>query len=150
MSLKVQKGSPRLPGATALLNASHAYLSSLYPPEDNYYLSIEALCAPDIAFFVATLNGEVTGCAALKNCEGYGEIKSMFVDPEARGSGTGAALMVALETEARSLGLGVLRLETGDTLDAAHRLYARHGYVICGPFGDYVDGPHSVFMEKYL
>ena len=150
MNLNVEKSSPRSPGATALLNASHAYLSSLYPPEDNYYLSIDALCAPDIAFFVATLDGRASGCAALKAFDGYGELKSMFVDPATRGAGVGTALMVALETEAVERGLGIIRLETGDTLDAAHRLYARHGYAICGPFGDYVEGPHSVFMEKRL
>lgn len=150
MNLRVRKGSPRSEEATALLGASHAYLASLYPSEANYYLSIDALCAPEIAFFVADMNGRTTGCAALKHCDGYGELKSMFVDPEARGSGTGAALLAAIETEAIVQGIGLIRLETGDTLHAAHRLYARHGYRVCGPFGDYVEGPHSVFMEKRL
>lgn len=151
MTVTVRKGSPHEPGATALLRASHAYLASLYPAEHNHYLSIDALAAPGIAFLVAeTAAGRATGCAALKRCEGYGEVKSMFVDPEARGLGTGAALMAALESEARAQGLGALRLETGDTLDAAHRLYARAGFVLTGPFGDYAPGPHSVFMEKAL
>jgi putative acetyltransferase len=44
----------------------------------------------------------------------------------------------------------VLRLETGDDLYPAHRLYRRHGFVERGPFGDYAEGPHSVFMEKRL
>lgn len=150
MIVRIERGDPRSPGAVALLTASHAYLTSLYPPEDNYFLSIDALCAPDIAFFVAVIDGQTTGCAAIKTFDGYCEIKSMFVDPAARGSGTGAALMAALEAEAKRLGIGMMRLETGDTLDAAHRLYARHGFSVCGPFGDYVEGPHSIFMEKRL
>ena len=150
MSVSTRQASPREPGATALLQASHAYLSSLYPPEHNHYLSIDALCTPDITFFVAELAGQATGCAAIKRFDGYGEIKSMFVAPEARGSGTGAALMQALEDHARAQGLPVLRLETGDDLYPAHRLYARHGFTLCGPFGDYAPGPHSVFMEKRL
>jgi len=77
-------------------------------------------------------------------------VKSMFVDPIARGSGTGAALMAALEAAARAEGLAVMRLETGDDLYPAHRLYQRHGFTRCGPFGDYDEGPHSVFMEKRL
>ena len=58
--------------------------------------------------------------------------------------------MAALEAEARAQGLPLMRLETGDDLYPAHRLYERHGFLRCGPFGDYVDGPHSVFMEKRL
>lgn len=150
MTARVERASPRTPEATALLGASHAYLSQLYPPEDNYFLSIDALCAPDIAFFLARTDGRATGCAALKTCDGYGEVKSMFVDPAVRGAGGGAALLLALEAEARHQGLCLLRLETGDTLDAALRLYARHGFSTCGPFGDYAEGPHSVFMEKRL
>jgi putative acetyltransferase len=58
--------------------------------------------------------------------------------------------MAALEARAREAGLPVLKLETGDTLHEAHRLYRRHGFTDCGPFGDYEEGPHSVFMEKRL
>ena len=41
------------PDATALLKRSHALMQSLFPPEDNFYLDIDALAAPHIAFFVA-------------------------------------------------------------------------------------------------
>ncbi|SMY06514.1 GNAT family N-acetyltransferase [Flavimaricola marinus] len=150
MSVTVRKGDPRSADGTALLQASHDYLSSLYPPEHNHYLSIDALCTDDITFLIAERDGKATGCAALKRFDGYGEVKSMFVDPGARGSGTGAALMGALEAEARAQGLGLLRLETGDDLYPAHRLYQRHGFTLCGPFGDYVEGPHSIFMERQL
>jgi putative acetyltransferase len=146
----VRAASPREPGATALLMASHAYLQSLYPPEDNYFLSIDDLCAPHIAFFVAEDKGQTIGCGALAIMGDYAEVKSMFTAPAARGTGTGAALMTALEGEARARGLSWMRLETGDDLYPAHRLYERHGFTLCGPFGDYAEGPHSVFMEKRL
>ncbi len=32
----------------------------------------------------------------------------------------------------------------------ARTLYARNGFEVCGPFGDYVLDPHSVFMEREL
>jgi putative acetyltransferase len=150
MSVTVRPARPDSPEGTALLTASHAYLQSLYPPEDNYFLSINELCAPHIRFFIAEADGQACGCAALAVAGDYGEVKSMFVDPSLRGIGTGAALMTQVEAEARALGLTYLKLETGDDLFPAHRLYRRHGFVDCGPFGDYNEGPHSVFMEKRL
>jgi putative acetyltransferase len=45
-----------------------------------------------------------------------------------------------------------LSLETGSPayFDAARALYARHGFVECGPFADYVLDPYSVFMTLDL
>ena len=76
--------------------------------------------------------------------------KSMFTLEAARGQGVGAALLRQLEDTAREHGLTSLKLETGDTLHAAHRLYERNGFTFCGPFGDYKDIPESLFMVKSL
>jgi putative acetyltransferase len=149
-AVTVRPGDPRSPEGRALLGASHALLTSLYPPEDNFFLSVDELAAAHIDFWIAEGAGQPLGCVALARLDGYGEVKSLFVSPAARGRGVGAALLGALEQRARAFGLPLLRLETGDTLDEAHRLYARHGYNPCGPFGDYREGPHSVFMEKRL
>jgi len=148
--LIVEQGDPRAPQATALLQASHALMERLFPPEDNHYLSIDALCTPDIRFFIGREGETVLGCAALANKGDYGEVKSMFVSEDARGKGVADALMRQLEDCARELDLSVMRLETGDLLHAAHRLYERHGFVKCGPFGDYQANKTSVFMEKRL
>ena len=150
MTITVDLADPRSAEGLALLNASHAFLLSLYPPEHSFALNPDQLAAPHISFFIADRDGEALGCAALANQGDYGEIKSMFVHPDARGTGTGAALMRTLEEEARAQGLTLMRLETGDDLFPAHRLYQRHGFTPCGPFGDYVAGPHSIFMEKRL
>jgi putative acetyltransferase len=149
-AVKVRPGDPRSKEGRALLGASHALLTALYPPEDNYFLSVDELAAPHIDFWIAEWDGEPLGCVALARMDGYGEVKSLFVGPAARGAGVGAALMAALEQRAQEAGLPVLRLETGDTLEEAHRLYRRHGFTNCAPFGDYEEGPHSVFMEKRL
>ena len=148
--LIVEQGDPRAPQATALLQASHALMERLFPPEDNHYLSIDALCTPDIRFFIAREGETVLGCAALANKGDYGEVKSMFVSGDARGKGVADALLRQLEDYARELDLPVMRLETGDLLHAAHRLYERHGFVKCGPFGNYQANKTSVFMEKRL
>jgi putative acetyltransferase len=146
--LVIERGDPR--EAQALLEASHAMMLELFTPDSNHFLSLDALAAPDIKFFVARLDGNTVGCGALAARDGYGEIKSMFVDPEARGTGVAAGLMGQLEAEAIAQGLEMIRLETGNLLEAAQALYRRHGFAVCGPFGDYSEHPHSVFMEKRL
>jgi len=149
-ALDITSADPRSDDGRALLGASHALMHSLYPDAAIFALSVDALCAPHIRFFIAWHQDEALGCVALAQKDGYGEVKSLFVAPEARGSGAGAALMAHLERAARAAGLPDIYLETGDTLDVAHRLYASCGYRICSPFGDYAEGPYSVFMHKAL
>ncbi len=146
----VEKTDPHHPQATALLRQSHALMESLFPPEDNFFLDIDDLCAPHIHFFAARRGDVLLGTGALAIKDGYGEVKSMFVDQGARGSGVADALMRVLEDAAREAKLPVMKLETGNVLHAAHKLYRRHGFTDCGPFGDYQDAKSSVFMEKVL
>lgn len=146
----VEKSDPHHPQATALLKQSHALMESLFPPEDNFYLDIDQLCAPDIHFFTGREGDQVLGTGALKVNQGYGEVKSMFVDEAARGKGIADALMRAIEDTAREAKLPMLKLETGNVLYAAHKLYRRHGFTECGVFGDYVEANSSIFMEKAL
>lgn len=151
MTVTVEPGDPRDPGAERLIRASHALMERLFAPEENHFLPPDALAGPGIRFFVARdAAGRTIGCAALALCDGYGEVKSMFVDDAARGTGAADALMARLEAEAQAAGLPLLRLETGDALEAARRLYARHGFAERGPFGDYAANATSVFMEKRL
>ena len=146
--LVIDRGDPE--EARSLLEASHAMMIELFDPDANHFLSLEALKRPEISFFVARLDGAPVGCGALARRDGYGEIKSMFVDPGVRGTGVAAALIARLEAEARAAGLPWLKLETGNLLEAARRLYARSGFTVCGQFGDYPEHPQSVFMEKRL
>ena len=146
----VARTDPHDPQATALLQQSHALMQNLFPPEDNFYLSIDDLCADTIHFFTAREGETILGTGALKVYDGYGEIKSMFVSEAARGKGVGDALLRQIEDQAKIEFLRMLKLETGNVLHAAHRLYARHGFIPCGPFGDYEKAASSIFMEKTL
>lgn len=150
MTVTIEPGDPRDAASTELLHASHALMQNLFPAEANHFLSVDALCAPGIHFFVARIDGETQGCGALAVKEGYGEIKSMFVDPSARGHGLAAKLLGRIEAAAVELKLSSLKLETGDLLHEAHRLYERHGFSRCDAFGDYKTDPSSLFMEKPL
>ncbi|RLJ41136.1 putative acetyltransferase [Litoreibacter meonggei] len=146
----IERGDPRDPQVTALLQASHALMESLFPPEENNYLSIDALCAPEVHFFVARYGETLLGCGAIKHMGTYGELKSMFTAKAARGKGAASAILDHIVKHTRALGLTALKLETGKGLDAAHRLYSKHGFTPCGPFGDYEANETSLFMEKPL
>lgn len=148
--IAVEAGDPFDPQARTLLEASHALMRSLFPAEGNHYLSLEALAADDVHFFVARRGETIVGCGALAQRIGYGELKSMFVPEASRGQGIIDAIMRQLEDHARGLDLPMLHLETGTLLHAAHKVYARHGFTVCGPFGDYQPGEFSIFMEKQL
>ena len=148
--IDVGPASPRDPGAQALLEQSHALMRRLFSPEDNHFLSLDELEGDDIRFFAAR-DGETTlGTGALAIRDGYGEVKSMFTAEAARGRGVAALILAVIEREARDLGLPLLRLETGQGLDQAHRLYIRAGFTPRGPFGDYPMADSSIFMEKAL
>lgn len=148
--LIITHGDPRDPQAQALLHSSHALMLDLFPAEDNYALEIDDLLTPDIRFFIAREGPQVLGTGALAIREGYGEVKSMFTDKGARGKGVAAALLRQIEDEARSHDLTTLKLETGEALSEAIRLYQRHGFARCERFGDYAVNQTSVYMEKHL
>ncbi|MBZ8117319.1 GNAT family N-acetyltransferase [Roseovarius sp. LXJ103] len=148
--LIVEPGYPLDPGPKALLEQSHTLMTTLFEPEENYFLGFEALCTPDVHFFIAREGDTVLGTGAVVDKESYGEVKSMFTANAARGKGVGAALLRALEDHARTLKLPVLKLETALRLPEAVRLYARHGFTECGRFGDYRPNDTSYFMEKPL
>jgi len=134
-----------------LIQALDAYQGALYPAESNHLLDIASLAAPGVRFLVARRAGEALGCGALRiDDAGYGEVKRMFVLPEARGRRLGERLLRCLEDEARREGLRCLRLETGVHQAAALALYRAAGYVERAPFGEYEPDPLSIFMEKTL
>lgn len=148
--LIVDIANPASPGPRALLEDSHAMMRALFPAEDNYFLDIDELRGPDIRFYAARDGAQTLGTGALALRRGYAEVKSMFTAPAARGRGVGAAILRALEDEARSDDIPALRLETAEVLGSAIRLYERHGFTRRGLFGDYRPNATSVFMEKFL
>ena len=122
----------------------------MYPAESNHLLGLDELAQPAIRFFVARRDGAPVACGALRIDAGYGEIKRMYVMPEARGQGLGRAILARIEDEARHRGLRLLRLETGIRQAEALALYHASGYKNCAPFGEYRSDPLSRFMEKQL
>ncbi len=154
----IRPGRPDDPPVVALLAELDAYLASLYEPEANHILDVQALLAPQVDFLVAELDGRIVGCGATRRMPGeadtggqpYGEVKRMFVAPAARGRRIGQRLLATLEQRLRSQGIGLALLETGGDQREAVRLYERGGYRTRGAFGGYPDNGLSVFYEKRL
>lgn len=139
----------RQPCVARLIDELDAYQKPLYPPESHHGIDIEALCRPEALFAVARgVQGEAVGCGAIVLSGGAGELKRMYVRPGWRGQGIAARLLAFLEAEALARGCGEFVLETGVRQPEAIALYARLGYRECGPFGDYLPDPLSVFMRK--
>ncbi|WP_331732512.1 GNAT family N-acetyltransferase [Streptomyces sp. NBC_00015] len=79
--------------------------------------------------------GQLRGCGGWHVLNpGTGEIKRMYVQPEARGRALGRQLLRLLEDDARDQGLDHMQLETGALNCAALALYEAHGYVPIPPY----------------
>ena len=89
----------------------------------------EQMRPPSGAFLLVLDGEEPVGCGGLKPLGAEtGEIKRMYLRPEARGRGIAAGLLAALEGWARELGYSRVRLDTGDRQPAAKHLYESRGY----------------------
>lgn len=151
MGVIIEEESPRQPAVLDLLAQSDAYAQSLYPPESNHLVDVDALEKPTVAFFVARHDGGIVGCCALVEAgDGSAEIKRMFVDPKARGMKIGRRLLDRIEAHGISKGLSAIRLETGIYQPEAISLYRSAGFADIAPFGAYLPDPLSLFMEKRL
>lgn len=123
------------------------------PPESAHALNLDELRAPDITFWTAWQGLELLGCGALKELDiKHGEIKTMRTDNAHRGKGVASALLKQIVKEAESRSYDRLSLETGsmDAFAPARTLYTRFGFEYQGPFADYKEDPHSVFMTLNL
>lgn len=150
-ALTVSLEPPDQPEVVTLIAALDAYQDSLYPAEARYALDLASLSLPHVLFAVVRRPaGTAVGCAAVVLHPGYGELKRMYVQPDARRTGTASLLIGRLEAEASARGCPRLMLETGPFQPEALAFYGRHGYARCGPFGDYPAHDLSVFMSKQL
>jgi len=84
---------------------------------------------PSGAFVLAVENGQFVGCAGLRRfSEGAGEIKRLYLLPQARGRGVGRELAEAIVGAARQIGYERLLLDTLPSMTAARSLYLSLGF----------------------
>jgi len=150
LNVTVKPERPDSGDSVTLIGELENYLTPLYPLECQYGLSSEQLIRQGVAFFVMRLDGIPAGCGGVKLYGDFAEIKRMYVTPNNRGRGVGRAILLALETESRRLGVNRIVLETGERQPEALALYARAGFERIPAFGEYIESPLSVCMAKKL
>lgn len=92
---------------------------------------------PSGLLLLAYLGKEAVACGALKFHDGrVGEVKRLWVAPEARGVGLGRRLLATLESSAKKSGVKVIHLDTNRALTEAISLYKSSGYVEVEPFNE--------------
>jgi ribosomal protein S18 acetylase RimI-like enzyme len=111
--------------------------------------AVEDFAPPNGCLLIARLHGEPVGCGAIRTFDcGIGEIKRMWISPEARGLGLGRRLLEELEIAARRLKMRAVRLDTNRSLHEAIRLYRSAGYHDIERFNDNPYAHH--WFEKTL
>jgi len=153
--LRIDRAPAPTDDIRALIAELDRTLAELYPPEQRHGLVLDAIFQPHIRFFLARSEAGAVGCGGIALFSDFAEVKRMYVRPSARGQGVAQAVLARLETEAREAGCDVLRLETGESQQAAIRLYERAGFSRRTAFGDYATMPPamiatSIFFEKRL
>ena len=151
--MKLELDDLSRPAVHALLEEHLRSMYALSPPESVHALDLSKLRRSDISFWTAWDGPLLLGCGALRELDPtHGEIKSMRTPSAHRRRGAGRAILshiIAVGRERRYLRLS---LETGaqEAFKPAQDLYRSFGFDYSGPFGDYVDDPHSVFMTLRL
>jgi putative acetyltransferase len=148
-AFEIRRDDLRGPEIAALLRAHLDHSAAHSPPESIHALDLERLRAPEITFWSAWSEGALVGCGALREISPtHGEIKSMHTAAAHRGKGVAARVLHRLLEEAKARSYRRVSLETGsmEAFAPARALYAKFGFVPCGPFAEYGEDPNSAYM----
>ncbi|MFS4438622.1 GNAT family N-acetyltransferase [Paracoccaceae bacterium GXU_MW_L88] len=149
----IAPADPREARFQPILQIHQAHCEAETPIGSCHRLDAANLAAPEIRFYALTVGDDVRGMAAWKRLTAdHGEVKSMHVLGAHRGARYADALLARVVADAMAAGIKRLSLETGaqPNFAPARAFYARHGFAICPPFGDYREDPNAVFMTKAL
>lgn len=153
-AIRIEQTRLTHPISRRLIEALNTELSGMYeePGANHFSLDPSEVSGGRGVFLVAYVEGQPVGCGALRLLDAEtAELKRMYVTPEVRGTGLGRRLVAALETEARTLGVRRLVLETGIRQFAALALYRAMGFDPIPLYGEYCLSPEtSVCLGKDL
>ncbi|EJG0102834.1 GNAT family N-acetyltransferase [Vibrio parahaemolyticus] len=151
--MRIEIDNLERPPVIALLEEHLQDMYATSPPESVHALDVSKLKLPSITFWTGWDGDQLLGCVAMSQLEdGHAELKSMRTTPSARKQGVASRLLNHVIEQAKHQGIQRLSLETGSMafFEPAHRLYEKHGFVYCEPFGDYQPDPNSRFMTLAL
>ena len=111
----------------------------LFYPEDAYSALMDHLeqehARPDGIILLAEKDGAAVGCGMSHRLSPTTvELKRIYVDDTARGTGLGRALCERLIAQARTDGYQTVLLDTSQKLTSARALYAALGFKERGPY----------------
>ncbi|MFK4088185.1 GNAT family N-acetyltransferase [Kribbella sp. NPDC020789] len=138
------------PELARLLTAAYDELVGRYGAEGRSQVKADARYLVVLDDDAVVACGAVQAFGADSEHPGDGEVKRMFVVPEARGRGFARVLLACLEHIAKQAGHPMLRLTTGELQPAAIALYESSGYRPAAPWGKYVDQPGTHCYAKSL
>lgn len=151
--MRIEEGGLDDPRVIALLTIHVTRARDVTPADSAHALDQSGLKRPSIRFWTIWDGETLLGTAALKRLDAtHGEIKSMHVAEAARRQGAGGEILRHVLAQAKAMGLTRASLETGsfDYFAPARALYAKHGFVECGPFQGYKPDRNSVFMTREI
>jgi GNAT superfamily N-acetyltransferase len=120
-----------------------------------FFDKVEAgVVSGDTLLLAASLDGRIFGTVQLgldtpPNQPHRADVKKMLVHRSARGRGIGAALMAAVEEQARQHGRWLLVLDTVPG-ESGHRLYLRAGWQQSGTVPDYALFPDGRLCDTAI
>ena len=150
---QIRPTDPDDPAALYCLREYFAVLAARIP---DLPLSLFPLPDPDMhkyrppqgAFLIAWTGSQPLGCVSLRPlAPRLGEVKRLWVAPQARGQGLARHLMLQIEQTARSLGYADLNLDTNERLPEAITLYHNTHWT---PTAAYSGPPSTHWFTKRL
>jgi len=128
-------------------------LRAASPEGSAHVLDINGLKDPSIKFWSLWKNKMLTGCGALKFLNNkHGEFKSIRVHDDFRKKGYGIEVINHLITEAKTLNVKQISIETGagDFFIPARKLFQKCGFKPCEPFAHYIKDTNSIYLTKFI
>ncbi len=121
--------------------------------KESVYELVAEFAPPRGRLLLASLDGQVAGCAGLRRLSPeIGEMKRVYVRPAFRRKRVGRTLIEAVISAARTIGYRKLRLETAGFMEGAQALYRSLGFDLIEPYREIPEVMRhlGVFMELNL
>ncbi len=125
----------------------------------DYVASVHSTICPDRAdqgkFYLLVVDGHAVSMGGMRRLQdGSAEVVRIYTQPGARGKGYGGVMLSRLIADAEAWGCPSIKLDTGNFMKSAHRLYETFGFTETLPYFGAEPPPELFpfwrFMERPL